>query len=486
MLKSDIKILIVDDEPIITEALSSSLEEEGWQVFANNKGQEAMHRARNVIPDAAIIDLKLSDVSGLEVARFIKGIDPEICIIIITAYAEMETAISALLEGAYDYITKPFDITHIKSVIRKGLEKRMLTLENRELVERLKREKRKLEAILEISRMFNMIVTLNDLVNFTVVKVSQLLEAQRGSLMLLDKDSGHLFICGAYGLNEEVIKSTRLKIGESIAGRVVETGEPLWVIDIENDLRFLRKNNIAYVTKSFISVPLKKEKEIVGVFNFSNKVPLFTEDDVAFVSIVAHQAAIAIEKIRLYDTVNKLAITDDLTGLFNRRYFIRQLEEEIKRNKRYHHSFSLIMFDIDDFKKFNDIYGHLMGDVVLRKIAEILDKNVRNVDIVSRYGGEEFIVILPETDIDEAVSVAEKIRKACEETLLKEDDMELIIKNSQKEDNPSARNLTLSGGVANYNTDLSKEEFIKKVDAALYQAKAAGKNRVECSPLSII
>lgn len=480
MRRDNINILIVDDEPVITETLTLSLEEEDWQVFSTNRGKEAIKQAGKVLPDAAIIDLKLPDINGLEVARSIKDIDPDVCIVIITAYAEMETAISALIEGAYDYITKPFDITHIKSVIRKGLAKRSLTLENRRLIEKLKKEKNKLEAISEISKMFNMIISLDDLVNFTVVKVSQLLEAQRSSLMLLDKKSGELFICAAYGLKEEVVKNTRLKIGESIAGQVAKVREPLWVVNIENDLRFLRKNNPSYITNSFISVPLRKGKEIVGVFNLSNKIPFFTEDDVEFVSIVAHQAAIAIEKIRLYDTVTKVAITDDLTGLFNRRYFTRQLKEEIKRIQRYQHSLSLIMLDIDNFKNFNDTCGHLMGDAVLRKIARILETNVRNVDVVSRYGGEEFIVILPETDTDEARNVAEKIRKASEEALFTKEDSLALPKERQK-DNILLKRLTISGGVASYQPGEDLEEFIRRVDFALYQAKEAGKNRIECS-----
>ncbi len=477
MVNKQMKIIVVDDEPIITETLGMSLQEEDWQIFSANHGEEAIKLAKKVSPDVAIIDLKLPDISGLEIARAIKDMDADVCVIIITAHAKMETAISALVEGAYDYITKPFDITHVKSVVQKGLQKRALALKNKELIEKLKREKRRVEAILEISKMFNVIVSLEDLVDFSVVKVSQMLEAQRGSLMLLDKDSKELFICGAYGLEEKIIKETKLKIGESIAGRVVETGEPLCVMDIENDLRLLRKNQSFYETKSFISIPIKQEKEIIGVFNFSNKEPFFSEEDVAFVSIVAHQTAIAIEKIRLYDKVTKLAVTDELTGLFNRRYFMKQLKEEIKRNQRYHHSLSLIMFDVDDFKKFNDNYSHLVGDAVLKKIARILAENVRNVDIVSRYGGEEFIIVLPETDIKEATRVAEKIRKSAEESLF---GRKFLGKN-QGGGAKSIKKLTVSGGVATYQLREGTEMFIKRVDSALYQAKKTGKNKIECA-----
>ncbi|MCK4532184.1 diguanylate cyclase [bacterium] len=480
MINEQMKIIVVDDEPMITETLSMSLQEEDWQIFSANHGEEAIKLAKKISPDVAIIDLKLPDINGLEIARAIKNIDADVCVIIITGHAQMETAISALIEGAYDYITKPFDITHVKSVVQKGLQKRALALKNKELIEKLKREKRRIEAILEISKMFNVIFSLEDLVDFSVVKVSQMLEAQRGSLMLVDKDSKELFICGAYGLEEKIVKETRLKIGESIAGRVFETGEPLCVMDIENDLRLLRKNQSVYATKSFISIPIKQEKEIIGVFNFSNKEPFFTEEDVAFVSIVAHQTAIAIEKIRLYDKVTKLAVTDELTGLFNRRYFMKQLKEEIKRNQRYHHSLSLIMFDVDDFKKFNDNYSHLVGDAVLKKIAKILTENVRNVDVVSRYGGEEFIVILPETDIKEATRVAEKIRKSAEESLF---GRKFLGRNQGgKKD---IKKLTVSGGVATYQLREEIEMFIKRADDALYQAKKTGKNKIECAPVPV-
>lgn len=163
---------------------------------------------------------------------------------------------------------------------------------------------------------------------------------------------------------------------------------------------------------------------------------------------------------------NVLAITDTLTNLFNHRYFQEQLGLEVKRSQRYNRILSLIMLDIDTFKTYNDRYGHLEGDRILREIAGIMKKNVRQMDTVSRYGGEEFMIILPETDLKGARTVAEKIRREVEEMSLVNEKTNEHIK------------ITISAGVAMYEHGLSKDNLIARADQALYQAKAEGKNKV--------
>ncbi|NPA52718.1 MAG: diguanylate cyclase [Aquificae bacterium] len=161
-----------------------------------------------------------------------------------------------------------------------------------------------------------------------------------------------------------------------------------------------------------------------------------------------------------YNQLKKQAVKDFLTGLFNRRYFEEILKWEIELSKRYNHPLSIILLDIDNFKKVNDMYGHQVGDRVLREIADVLKKNIRSSDIAARYGGEEFVILLPETDVEGAVKVAEKLRTQ--------------IQNLK----PNGIEITASFGVTKLFGDDTVETFIKRADTALYQAKRKGKNRV--------
>ena len=337
------------------------------------------------------------------------------------------------------------------------------------LIAGLGKEKNKLEIILKANNDIGSIMILEDLSNFVTEQAIRLVEAEKSSLMLVDEISSELVLKGSAGLNKEKI-TLRSKIGELIAGWVAKEGEALVVRDIDNDPRLKQYAKASrYKTKSFISLPLKTENRVIGVMNVTDKLSqtkIFTEDDLKLLTLIAHQTVAQIENIRLYEKLSSLAITDALTGLFNHRYFQERLQTEIMRAERYKHSLSLIMFDIDSFKACNDYYGHLEGDKALKRIALIINESVRHVDIVSRYGGEEFTVILPDTDLKGAVFAAEKIRKTAEE-------LDLI----QREPKKGFR-VTLSGGVAVYQKGLTKDELISHVDEALYKAKREGRNRI--------
>ncbi len=465
-----VSILLVEDEPIIRDTMSSILKDENYDVVSAATGTEAIDFGEKSFFNVAIIDLKLPDINGLEVLDHVKKANSQICAILITAHPTTDTLISAVKAEAYDYIPKPFDINHVKLVIKRGVERQRLFIENEKLLENLQDEKKKLEAILQVSEMMSSILNLDKLVDFIIMTAMDVLGARRGSLMLLDGNDGELFIKGAKGLADDTIKDTRVKLGERISGWVAQEGKPLLVTDVENDLRIQRKNRPQYITKSFISVPLKIENKVTGVLNLTNKLSspdgVFTEEDLKFLSIIVQQGSIAVENAKLYKKVSWLAITDALTELFNHRYFQIRLDEEINRAQRYVRPLSLIMLDIDHFKNYNDVNGHLRGNILLKTIAQILKSNARGVDILCRYGGEEFVVILPETDLTEAKGVAEKIKKAVENTSFEGDDKQ-----------PEGK-VTISGGVAVYRQNISEDQFIMRADEALYKAKHEGRNRI--------
>jgi len=212
---------------------------------------------------------------------------------------------------------------------------------------------------------------------------------------------------------------------------------------------------------TFAAIPLLSENKFFGILTIDN----LSKADFDKFLIVAMQFALEIKKVLLYETVEELAITDGLTGLYTRRYFFERFDEELQRSKRHGLKFSFLMIDIDDFKKCNDTYGHLVGDVVLKDTAHIAKGSTREIDLVARYGGEEFSLILPETDRAGAMLVANRIRKRVEENIFKAYDEKLKI--------------TVSIGLAVYPDDSGEApDLIEKADKALYAAKSSGKNIV--------
>ena len=245
------------------------------------------------------------------------------------------------------------------------------------------------------------------------------------------------------------------------------------VENIELDPRIGKKNRAHYKTSSFVSVPLKIENHVVGVMNFADKATgvFFDDVDLRLAQTCASHAAIVLDRKELCDNTAKLkrqAITDHLSGLLNRGGILGRLREELSRSHRFAKTMSLVMLDIDGFKKINDMHGHATGDRVLRRVSEIILGAVRSIDISGRYGGDEFLVLLPETDMFFATHMAERVRSDIAQTDLSQELPDRIVKN-----------ITVSIGIATYPSHgTSPEVLIDHADEALYRAKANGRNRV--------
>ncbi|MFH1094452.1 MAG: diguanylate cyclase [Candidatus Omnitrophota bacterium] len=212
------------------------------------------------------------------------------------------------------------------------------------------------------------------------------------------------------------------------------------------------------------SVPMAVEAMKAGAYDYITRP--FNTDELKLVIMHALERKKLQEEVKEKNIYQEMAITDSLTGIYNRRYFDELLLREEARARRYPQKFSLLMMDIDDFKKFNDTYGHPSGDNILKSIGQILLRRIRNTDFVARYGGEEFSIIAPHTDKKNASVFAARI-------------MDFVAKEEFILDDSTKARITISIGVANFNDDAqTKEELIKKADNALYQAKKIGKNRV--------
>jgi diguanylate cyclase (GGDEF)-like protein len=287
--------------------------------------------------------------------------------------------------------------------------------------------------------------------------------------MLPEKEHQELLIEAVRGINKKIARNIRVKIGEGVAGRVYRDGEPLVVSDIETSLSCAKKPS--YKTGSFVSIPLKIGDEAIGVLNLADKIngEVFSDEDMTFLRYFASYASIAIKNSQFYresEELKTLSITDHLTGAFNRRYFNNRLAEELERGSRFDYVFSLAIFDLDDFKLFNDTEGHLAGDEALKTVTEIARESLRSIDIISRFGGEEFSIIMPQTDKKEALSVAERVRKNIRDQVP-----------AKWKQFPRER-MTVSVGLATFPADgRDAHTLIRNVDKALYQAKLTGKDK---------
>ncbi|MDD5745767.1 MAG: sensor domain-containing diguanylate cyclase [Candidatus Omnitrophica bacterium] len=269
-----------------------------------------------------------------------------------------------------------------------------------------------------------------------------------------------------------LVKSIHLRIepNSGVLAQTVIDKLPFKIIDSTTQATINIKDPLIslFNMEHFVTVPLLAKDRVVGVMlvdNFYSKRPI-TEDDIWKLTMFANQAGLAIENSQVFEKTLVLSNTDRLTGLWNHGYLHYQLNEEFKRAIRFNRPLSLLMIDMDFFKRFNDSFGHPAGDVLLQKISEILKNSCREVDLVARYGGEEFAIILPETHKEKAYASAERIRKATATTPF-----------AYNESAPPEY-VTVSIGVASFPQDTSTpEDLISCADKALYAAKNFGRNR---------
>jgi len=325
----------------------------------------------------------------------------------------------------------------------------------------LKEKITELAILHEASRMLGATLVLEEVVDAIVDITAKGLLADIAGALIFDDKTGLMTVAGLRGFTSEereVINSTAFAPGEGILGEAFAKKKTFNIADLSAERPGSSPFNGRI--KSFLVTPLATDGFDVGVLFLGKYVrEPFTLSSEAFLETMAGQAAIAVENAKLYSQAQELAIHDGLTGIYNYRYFMKQLEEEIKRAERYGRSLSVAMIDVDLFKNVNDTHGHQRGDDVLRGLVQTLTTNTRETDIVARYGGEEFVVVLPETDLADALDVAEKLRDA-------------VAKASYARENGHSVKITISLGVATYPSIASnQEDLLRRADDALYSAK---------------
>ena len=423
----DFYILVVDDEDSVRSILYETLTSEGYNVTTASSGEEAIAMMNaGDLPHIVMTDIRMPGMSGVELATKTKAISDEIEVIIMTSHASLETATQAIRIGVYDYLNKPFeDLQEVKT---------------------------------------------EDIVNAFLTYLSELVDGKICLFLKFYPAKGALVVRNIKGRELEKIYTEQdisdfKNIGMSL-GPASEKDIVSIVARIARHPSLKTLVTKLFNTSRYMAYPLIIRDTPIGVTIVVDEMVLSERDD-KILKQYLNQLEISYDKSLLHKKVKDLAIKDGLTGLYNHRYLKERLELEMQTAKRIQHPLSLIFFDIDHFKKYNDINGHPMGDMLLRSVADILRKTSRVTDIPCRYGGEEFMIILTHTNIEGAKIKAEKLRRLIEET---------EFPNQEKQPNG---NLTVSIGVSEmpiHADDLT--HLIDVADAALYKAKESGRNNV--------
>jgi diguanylate cyclase (GGDEF)-like protein len=347
-------------------------------------------------------------------------------------------------------------------------------MRGQDLLRELQRTVDELAILNEIGKALTSSLDTGEVMHVILAKVSELLKPRNWSVLLKDENTGELFFHAAVGTGSDQLLGLRVNPGEGIAGWVSQHNKGLLVPDVHKDDRFSARFDAAtrFHTSSILAVPLAFKGRMLGVIELVNGAGdnAFKEEDLKILSTVGEFAAIAIENARNFHKVQELTVLDDHTGLFNSRHMKRQLESEVVRATRFGHPVSLIFFDLDHFKRVNDTYGHPAGSQVLHEVGRLLLRTLRSTDVPVRYGGDEFVILMPETSKDQAVAAALRI---CAEI-----GREPFL--SDQAHGPI--HLTASVGVAAFPDDARDPgNLLRKADEAMYRVKAAGRAGVQAA-----
>jgi two-component system, cell cycle response regulator len=338
-----------------------------------------------------------------------------------------------------------------------------MALQNARLYSLERRRASQLEAINAIAQQTTAVLDLKELLSKVCLLIEHAFQVSHVSVLL--KDENDLVLRASHGkLSPRVPEGGRLSSDAGPWGRALEAGKTL----VENNAKAASETGLYVETESRMSIPLVSFGQTLGVLVLdSERSGAFHSNDTQPLESVADICANAIQNAHYVDRVKQLAYLDGLTGIFNRRFFELRMAEEIERARRYDSGMGVIMIDIDQFKRLNDEFGHLLGDEVLRQVSSILHQQLRKIDVVCRYGGEEFAILLSQTSPQHSLAVAEKLRR--------------MVETWQFPGVP--RPVTISAGTANYpDHGTTRDELVKAADAGLYAAKQSGRNRVCLAP----
>lgn len=459
-------ILIVDNDEITCRSLAHLLGRKGYITETAKTGQEALEKAKKGFFNLALLDIKLPDMAGTGLLAPLKKKYPDMEVIIATAYASCATAVQALNNGASAYITKPLNTNKVLVKVKDLLKKQHHVIENRRLLEALQQElaerkeaedallesKVKIENLHEVARHLEACETEYEVYQLTVEAAEQILPFSICTLVIVE---GNKLMAKVTSSELPPGSGRESAFDERLARETYRTGKT-YVFGSSDDVAEAGSTKLNF--QSGIIAPISD----MGVFQvFSTSPAAFTKDDAWLLELLLGHTGEAVRRIRLQNKLKEQATRDPLTGLYNRHYLDQALEQEIKRSERYGHPIAFLMIDVNRFKEINDRFGHQKGDKVLQAAASLLLEVVRQTDIVVRYGGDEFLIMLLKPN-GEADIVKQRI---IAKTTSRNGMNELV-------DFP----VTLSIGSAYWRPGNSEsiEEVLSRADMRMYKGKKAG------------
>ena len=337
--------------------------------------------------------------------------------------------------------------------------------------------KPELSILHDVAKALTSSLNLDSIMQTIMEKVAAYFRPDTWSLLMTDDEHHELYFAIAVGDASASLKSVRLRIGEGIAGWVAQHGTPLLVPDVTKDERFSSRVDemTRWKTRSILCVPLSSKNRILGVIQLVNVEPhAFGPDQLMLLQAVADYAAIAIDNARAVEKIQELTITDDCTGLYNARHLYDSIETEVNRSARFGYQFSVIFLDLDHFKQVNDNCGHLIGSRLLAEIGASIKSRLRLIDYAFRYGGDEFVILLPQTKKECAVVVARRLRDH--------------LRNTQFQfEGGISLNVRASIGVATYPEDAqSSHDLIRQADEMMYNVKNTTRDAIAICGLGML
>lgn len=464
-------ILIVDEDRLFALTLVHVLNQHGHRPVLADTEEEAQALLGGNEVDLVLLSAEMAGRRNLRLLKAIRQTRPDLPVVLSVARTVPQNAREQLRGGLYDYINKPFGHVELLMTVERGLERRRLLQENRELLADLEQRVRELSTFNLVAKTLNSTLRLKEVLDIVMNKIKDLIMAEAWSILMLDESSNELVFEVALGEKGEQVREMRLAMGQGVAGWVAQHQKPVIVADAATDQRFFKgvDQRTGFRTRSIIATPLVSRGRLLGVVEIMNKQgeASFNEKDLELLQILADHAAIAIENARLYEKAQRLAITDDLTGLHNSRQCDQFMKEAMRQARSAGQPMSVIFLDLDHMKEVDDSYGHLMGGQALKEVADRIASLVKPPDMASRYGGDEYVIVMPGKGAEAALALAEEIRRriAAEPFLA-----------SHK---ISCR-LTASIGIACFpQHGATSDELLSKADKAMYRVKESGKNRAE-------
>jgi len=466
-MKTGLKILVVDDEFFFRRVLKDALKDQ-YDIIEGENGEEAISLARELKPNLIIMDVEMPEKDGIDACRALKesAETRKIPVILFTSLAKKEDIARGLKVGADDYITKPMCLPEILARVAAHLRPKDYYSDL---------EPRDLRLLLELAENISAIRNPMTILHMIVDRMSDMIEDARCSIVSINHD-GVPYVKASSDLKiHEEIKLELCKYPE--ISEAIDSKQPVIINDIKNDplMDSVRSQIEGLNFNSIIVIPVIKKESIIGTFLLRMASPLadgITKRIHKLCQLVANLSANALETAILFETMQtaqeyfeEMSIRDGLTKLYNHQHFYNCLEKEFSRSRRHHTPLSLVFFDIDNFKRINDNYGHTSGDKVLCAIGKLTKNIARLSDVPARYGGEEFAIVLPNTSSEGALVMASRLG-----TLIREHKFEVL----------DGEQVTISSGISTLtgNNIQSCDQLVRLADEAMYKAKSLGKDRV--------